>query len=202
MKKITLEQLLPVVALLKDERRIFKDEHCTFKPIYPWDVYAWEVSGLVQEQTMQGDGLGFPIAVEHRCVCEESDIDYIKRIVAVSRQFRFPEQEDGTVSINLQEWLNHYQINAIPPSVHLLGETLEIDDITLPVDTFVVTNTFLVERIEEEITLAEYLKESLISSGDVVRCVKIEEGEVKKHCPSFMIQKFDFDNKAIYYKVK
>lgn len=202
MKKITLEQLLPIVDILNDKQRIFKDENCTFKPIYPWDVFAWEVSGLVQEQAMFGDGLGFPIAVEHRCVCEESDIDYIKRNVTVYRQFKFPNQDTGEVSVNLREWLNLYHLNAIPPSVHLVGETLEIDEIVLPVDTFVVINTFLVERITKEITLTEYLKESLISSGDVVRCVKIEEDEVKKHCPSFMIQKFDFDNKSIYYKVK
>lgn len=206
MKKITIEQLNSMLDTISKHPEKYTEGELTFSVIHPWSPDAWEVTSLMEEMILAGEDFGQAILVEQHVVDEESEIDFIHKDVNVYKQFVFPGESDSvfntTISANLLAWLSNHRAYSAKPAVELLGEVLDIVDHVIPVDAFVVTNTFITERIEKEITIGEYLKDRTVTKGDIVRIVKIENGEVVRLEFPFLFQETYFKNEPRLFRVR
>lgn len=206
MKSITIDQLNDVLDAESRGPKKFTLGDLTFSIIHPWSPKAWEVLGYMEEMATAGEDFAMPIAVEQHFVDEESEIDVIHCDVSVYKQFVFPEEPDRlfapNISVNILHWLNtHRQYNSKPP-VKLMGTLLEIGEEIIPVGAIVVVNTFIVDKIEKEISVKDYLTEIAITKGDVVRILKVESDVVKKLYPAFIYQTTYFENELRLFEVK
>jgi predicted RNA-binding protein len=62
----------------------------------------------------------------------------------------------------------------------MTGELLDIADNKITVGDFVVVNSFIVERVNEEITIHDYLKDRNVTKGDIVRIIRLIENEFEE----------------------
>lgn len=184
MKKITLDQMRYMLGQEQKYPEKFTKEGLTFSVIQPWSPDAWEVTRLMEELILAGEDLGLPILVEEHVVDEASDIDFIHKDVNVYKQFVFPGENvsvfNQSINVNILAWLTEHRGYTTKPPVEMTGELLDIADNKITVGDFVVVNSFIVERVNEEITIHDYLKDRNVTKGDIVRIIRLIENEFEE----------------------
>ena len=212
MKKITLEQIQYMLDMEKKYPEKFTEGGLTFSVIRPWSPDAWEVTRLMEELILAGEDFGLPIMVEQHVVDEESDIDFIHKDVNVYKQFVFPGKNasvfNQTINVNILTWLTEHRGYTVKPPVEMTGELLDIGDKTIAVGDFVIVNTFVAERVDEEITIHDYLKDRNVTKGDIVRIIRLIENEfeelerIERVEYPFLYQETYFKNEPRLFRVR
>ena len=206
MKSITFDQLKEVTdAELRGPKKLSLGD-ITFSIIHPWSPRAWEVAGYMKEMADAGEDFAMPIAMVQNIVDETSGVEYERCDVSVYKQFVFPEEPDRVfapnISLNILHWLNTYHQNNLKPATKLMGNLLDVEEEVIPVGAFVVINTFIVDKIEKEISVKDYLDQTTAIKGDVVRILQLEDESVKKLHPAFIYQTTYLENELRLFEVK
>ena len=202
MKAITLEQMENLKVL---SERItapsFSVAPFTLSVVNPWSPYASDAIAAVEEMIKAGEDFGMVILAEQEVSGDEHIPDFTKRTIEVYKQFVFPDQESGNISVNLRAWLQEHRLHNSKPAVKLKGTLLDIANEKVPAGTWLVLNHFIITQLKKDSAVADVLLEYNVHEGTVVRFIEYGPDFVTRLFKPFIVEKTFFGSKYYLFEV-